>query len=629
MLLNISFHFDYFPLLVVAAIAWGTPIVLSVLKLTKVPSVIIEIILGFFIGKYLLGSIDHESFRILEFFALTGFIFLMFLSGLEIDADQILASFPRKKLTYVNFIKNPLLVGIVYFSLTIILAYTSTLLLSMLIHIPNIWYFSLIMVTTSVGIVLPVLKDRGEIKNRFGQMIVVAAAVADIFSIILFTFTAFIIKNGFQAELLYIVGLFTIFIVFYFLGSKLKNIPFFKKQGFQLSHASSQIRIRGTILLIMLFVVIAQFIGEEAVLLGSFLIGLVLSTLLHRDRSVMLLKLDGMGFGFFIPVFFIMVGVEFDPTALKEFDQSLIWFLVLLLIALIGVKFIPALLWRQLFGIRKAMAGGFLMSSRLSLIIAASAIGLEMGVITPGLNASFIIMAIITCFISPILYNWMSPVSLLAGEKTIIIGGSSTAVLLARRLNMHGKKSIIIENNKERAEELIGKGLVCMEGDGCSTGLYKEIKLNPSDFVVVETGSPEKNHEICKLLRNELMHDKIISRSGKSNYENKLKSLGVKTVDVIGVQATTIENLILRPTTYHSLIESFENFSVEEISITNKAVDGLQVKEIPFHKDAILMMVKRGNNFFIPHGETYFRTGDILQVFGTDTALLNTREKMG
>jgi Trk K+ transport system NAD-binding subunit len=108
-----------------------------------------------------------------------------------------------------------------------------------------------------------------------------------------------------------------------------------------------------------------------------------------------------------------------------------------------------------------------------------------------------------------------------------------------------------------------------------------------------------------------------------------LKALGVNTIDVIGVLATTIENLILRPTTYHTLIESFENFSVEEILITNRNIDGLQVKEIPFHKDAILMMVKREDSFYIPHGDTYFQTGDILHVFGTDTALQNTREKVG
>ncbi|HUX97312.1 MAG TPA: cation:proton antiporter [Bacteroidales bacterium] len=615
--------------MVIALIAWGTPILLSLFKLKKVPSVIVEIILGYFVGRFVLGSIDHESFRILEFFALTGFIFLMFLSGLEIDVDQILASLPRMRLTFVRFIRNPLLVSIVYFILSLILAVTGTLLLSNIINISHIWYFSLIMVTTSVGIVVPVLKERGEIKNRFGQMIIMAAAVADIFSIILFTFTAFIIKNGFQTELLYILGLFVVFLVFYIIGNKLKYIPLIKKMAFQLSHAASQILIRGTILLIMLFVVMAQFIGEEAVLLGAFLIGLVISSMMHHERSVMLLKLDGMGYGFFIPIFFIMVGFEFDPSALQEFDQSLIWILVLLMITLFAVKFIPALLWRQLFGAKKAMAGGFLMSSRLSLIIAASAIGLEMGVITPGINACFIIMAIISCFISPVLYNWLSPVDHLTGEKTFIIGGSSTGVLLARRLIMHGKKSIIIENDNKRAEEISEKGLYCIKGDGCNVNIYKELKLNLPDFVIVETGSPETNHEICRILREELLHDNIITRSSTSEIERKLKNLGIKIIDVTAVLATTFENLILRPTTYHALLESFENFMVEEILITKKEIDGSQVKEIPFHKDAILIMVKRGNAFFIPHGETYLRKGDILQVFGTNTALQNTQEKIG
>ena len=189
MLLNISFHFKYFPLLVVAAIAWATPISLSLLKIKKVPSVIVEIVLGYFIGKYLLRNVDHESFKILEFFALTGFIFLMFLSGLEIDVDQILASLPRRKLTYRRFIRNPLLVSLVYFSLSVLLAFGGTLLLSRIIHIPHNWYFSLILITTSVGIVVPVLKERGEIKEHFGQHLIIAAAIADILSIVLFTIT--------------------------------------------------------------------------------------------------------------------------------------------------------------------------------------------------------------------------------------------------------------------------------------------------------------------------------------------------------------------------------------------------------------------------------------------------------
>jgi Trk K+ transport system NAD-binding subunit len=378
----------------------------------------------------------------------------------------------------------------------------------------------------------------------------------------------------------------------------------------------------------MLFVVIAQLIGEEAVLLGAFLIGLVISSMLHRERSVMLLKLDGMGYGFFIPFFFIMVGVEFDPSALMEFSHSLIWFLMLLMISLFAVKIIPALLWRRLFGARKAMAGGFLMSSRLSLIIAASAIGLQMGVISPGINASFIIMAIVTCFLAPVIFNGLSPASMLSGEKTFIVGGSNVGVFLAERLGMYGKKSIIIENNTARAEEISAKGLHCVKGDGTDAGIYRELKLNPSDYVIVETGSPQKNHEVCRLLRNVLLHENIITRASTADIEQKLTNMGVKTIDVISVLATTIESLVLRPTTYRTLVESFENYRVEEILITCNDVDGLQVKEIPFHKDAILIMVKRGNSFFIPHGETYFRRGDTLLVFGTNTALQNTQEKM-
>ena len=625
MLLNISFNFDFYPLLIVAAIAWLTPILLSSFKLKKIPSVIVEIILGFIAAKFLFGNLDETSFLILDFLALFGFLFLMFLGGLEIDVDQIMASLPRRRLTISRFLKNPLLVGLTQFALAIFLSCLAAYALAQIIDIPNIWYFSLIMVTTSVAIVLPILKDRGETSSRFGQMVIIAAAVADILSIILFTFTAFIIKNGFHYKLLYIIALFVLFFIFYKLINKLKDIPIFKKLSYQLSQAASQIRIRGSVLIIFIFVVISQYIGKEVVLLGAFLSGLLLSSMLHRERSLMLIKLDGMGFGFFIPFFFIMVGANFDPSALAEFDESLIGFLILLLVSLFAIKVIPALLWRRLFGTKKAISGGFLISSRLSLIIAASAIGLELGVITTGINSSVIIMAVITCFVSPIIYNWMSPSNIQEGNKTIIIGGSSTAVLLARRLHLHGKKVIIIEQEKKRFRDIEDKGVMVIHGNALDTNLFDRINLKHDNYVVIETGDDDQNLRISKMLRNEYQHENIISRITKFSQDHKFKQMGIETIDVTQILATAIENLIIRPTTYHALVESFENFSVEEILVTNKSIDGLQIKEIPFHRNAILMMVKRENSFFIPHGDTYLKIGDILLVFGTHTAFDETR----
>jgi len=625
MLLNISFHYDFFPLLIVATIAWLTPILLSVFKMKKIPSVIIEIMLGFVAGNYLFGGLTGESILILDFFALFGFLFLMFLGGLEIDVDQIMASLPRRKLTVSRFLKNPLLVGLAQFGIAIILSYLATMALDQLIDIPNLWYFSLIMVTTSVAIVLPVLKDRGETGSRFGQMVIIAAAVADILSIILFTFTAFVIKNGFHYKLLYIFALFILFFIFYKLINKLKHIPAFKRLSYQLSTAASQIRIRGSILIILVFVVISQYIGKEVVLLGAFLSGLVLSSMLHRERSLMLIKLDGMGFGFFIPFFFIMVGANFDPSALAEFDESLIGFLLLLLVSLFAIKVIPSLLWKRLFGTKKALSGGFLISSRLSLIIAASAIGLELEVITSGMNSSIIIMAVITCFASPVMYNWMSPSQITEGNKTIIVGGSSTAVLLARRLHLHGKKVVIIEQDKSRFQSIEDKGIQVIHKEGCEPETFEELNLKHDNYVVIETGNDEQNLKISKMLRNEFQHENVISRISKFSLDYKYKQLGIDTIDETQILATAIENLIIRPTTYHALVETFENFSVEEIFVKNKAIDGQQVKEIAFNKNAILMMVKRENSFLIPHGDTYLRTGDMLLVFGTQTAFDETR----
>ena len=624
-LLNISFHFDYLPLLVVVAIAWFVPIMMSLLQARRVPTVIVEIIAGFMVGYYLMAYASEDSLMILDFLALTGFLFLMFLSGLEIDVDQILLSFPRRRLTVSRYLKNPLLVGLTYFFITLVLALAGAYVLSLLVDLPNVWYFALIMITTSVGIIFPVLKSRGETSGHFGQMMIIAAAIADIFSIILFTFTAYIIRKGFQFEILLVIGLFFLFYLFYILGRRLNNV-LFSRISFQLSHAASQISIRGTLLLILIFVVLSQFLGVEVMLLGAFLSGLLLSLFLHKDRSLLMLKLDGMGFGFFIPIFFIMVGAKFEPAAFVEFDQSLLLFLVLLLLILYAVKVLPSMIWARLFGTQRAIAAGFLMASRLSLIIAAAAIGQDLGIITPGMNASFISLAVITCFISPVIYSNLNPMDQLPGSKTVIVGGSSIGVLLARRLKMHGKAAIIIEKDEERYHDIKSKGLEAVLGSGLDPDLYDKINLNPGNYVVVETGSDNMNISICEILRRELGHERIISKSGNSKVGEALRELDVELLDARRVLATTIESLIIMPTTYHALVDTFEDYRVEEIEINKKSIDGSQIKDIPFHRDGTVILIRRGSDVYVPHGDTYVRMGDLMTVFGTGTALDEIRK---
>lgn len=624
-ILNIPFDFNYIPILLIMLAAWLIPILLSIFRLEKIPGVIVEIIAGFFIGRYIPDLFNSESILALDFLALSGFIFLMFLGGLEIDVDQLFASIPKKKITSARFIKNPLLVGFSFFIISLVLSYIGTLALSTIIEINNYWYFSLIMVTTSVGIIIPVLKNRSEISSRFGQMLIVAAAVADILSIILFSFTAFIIKSGFKPELFLIFGLFFILFIFSRIGLRLSQKPKFKSITYNLEHAASQIQVRGTLLIILIFVVLAQFIGEETILLGAFLSGILLSVFLHKGRSIHLVKLDGIGYGFFIPVFFIMVGFHFDTSSLQELNNSAFLFIGLLTITLFLVKIIPSLLWSRLFGIKRAISGGFLMSSRLSLIIAASKIGLDLEIISPAINSGFILMAVITCLFSPLIYNLLNPADSLSGDKIVIVGGSSSGVLLARRLKIHAKSSIIIENNKNRYLEMLTKGLKTYFGSAHDIQTYKDIKLHPNNYVVVVTGNEDSDLKVCQLLRKEFQHERIITKADNRHFENKLKLLNIEFIDARRVIAATIENLITRPATYHTLIETFDNFSVEELQIRNSKINGQAIKEIPFHKDGSLLLIRRGDNIFIPHGNTYLKTNDLVTVLGTNTAMEDFR----
>lgn len=618
-----EFNADFLPLFIVLVLAYLSPLITSQVRGVNIPSVVMEIIIGIVIGPHVLNLLPHAEY--MEFLGLMGFIFLMFLSGLEIDVSRVINSLPRRKLTLTRYLTNPLLVGITIYVGTLMLAVLGAMFLSFFVTINHIWYFALIISTTSVGIIMPVLKHRSETKQHFGQMLILAAAVADILSILLFTFTTTLIRKGPRFEVLLILSLFLAFIVLYWIGKYIRNFRIFKKLQYRLSHSASQIKVRGALAMILLFLIVSQLIDAE-VILGGFLAGILLSYFINKDRSSLLLKLDGMGYGFFIPIFFIMVGSKIDLSVFAD-SNKLIFFLAALFIILYVIKIIPSLIWYRLFGWKKAISGGLLLSSRLSLIIAASQIGLNLGVITPAMNTSFVILALVTCFVSPVLYNNLNRRRELHEDKTIIIGGGGAGVFLARNLWMHDKNSVIIEQNYEKVESLSKKGFNIIHGNGANASIYKLINLEPHNYIVILTNSEERNLKIANILKERLKHHNIITFASKKERLQKLKNLGIDYLDGSQVIAIAIENLIFRPTTYHAMFESFESYRVETMAITNKEVANSQVKEIPFHQEGFLMLIRRDGELIVPHGDDYLKLDDEAVVFGNNSALLDFEQK--
>jgi Kef-type K+ transport system membrane component KefB len=216
-----------------------------------------------------------------------------------------------------------------------------------------------------------------------------------------------VISRGLTAEILLV---FLLFVVFFFaarFGSFLSRIESLQRVIEELSHATAQIKVRAALSALLIFVALAEALGIE-IIVGAFLAGAIVALLRTPEDRELASQLEAIGFGFFIPIFFIMVGVDFDLPALLSSTEALLS-VPLILMAAIAVKMIPALVFRLNHTWREALAAGILMCPRLSLIIAAAAIGEKLGVIDESVNAAIVLVAIATVTASPLAFLRVFP----------------------------------------------------------------------------------------------------------------------------------------------------------------------------------------------------------------------------
>ncbi len=320
-------------LLLLTALAAVVPILVrQVQRFLPVPIVVGEIIAGIAVGQSGLNLV-HES-AVLSFLAEFGFIFLMFLSGLEVNPDvfsEAKAGSARRPLW-----QRPLWLAGLNFGMTLLLGLIAGLALWRWGMTRNPILMGLILSTTSIGIVVPVLKERELIDKTYGQLILLSALFSDFLTLLLLGLVIAAVRNGVSADMLFFLVLLAVFVGSAKLGRWAHSHKLTHRVLEELSHATSQIRIRGAFALIVLWVVLAGSLGVE-VILGAFLAGVLIGQNRQTSRQIFEEKLDAMGYGFFIPIFFIMVGARFDLTALLTSPGAL-WLVPLLIVAAYLVK---------------------------------------------------------------------------------------------------------------------------------------------------------------------------------------------------------------------------------------------------------------------------------------------------
>lgn len=271
---------------------------------------------------------------------------------------------------------------------------------------------AIILSATSLGVLIPVLKDAGEISSTFGQLVVAAGTVADFGAVILLSIF-FSGEGGVGSTLLLIGSLVVLAGVVFFAVKSAEHSTAIRSDLVRLQDTTAQIRIRGALVLLVGFAAIADQLGLETIL-GAFIAGAVLS-LLDQDKAMthpdFRGKLEAVGFGFFIPVFFVTSGVNYDLDALLS-SPSNVLMVPIFLAALVIARGAPALMYRKVLDRRRVITAGLMQATSLPFIVAATAIGMDLELLGAAEGAALIGAGLISVIVFP-----LTGLSLLRGAE--------------------------------------------------------------------------------------------------------------------------------------------------------------------------------------------------------------------
>ncbi len=614
----------FFSLLLITLLAVIVPVLLSRLHVVRLPIVVGEILAGVIIGQSGFNLVHRTP--TLDFLAEFGFTFLMFLSGLEVSFGMLQHSLRdgKKRLRAVG----PVPLAILNFAFTLLLATGIGFALKSFGMTRNGVLMGLILSTTSLGIVVPILKERGLNATPYGQLVLVSALLADFATLLLLSLTIGIISHGFGFEILFFLVLLAAFLAAARLGQWAKRIPGLLRMIDELSHATAQLPVRGAFALMVILVALAQALGVELIL-GAFLAGAITSLLGGDDKTPLREKLDAIGYGFFVPIFFISVGAKFDLGALLASRGALL-LVPILIVAAYLVKFLPALVFLPANGWRKTFAAGALLSSRLSLIIAASAIALNLELVSPATNSAIILLAIVTCTISPILFNKILPAQGRAVRRggVLILGTDQLAMLLAQRLRQAGEAVILLGRDQEQLRHLSTIGLRSVLGDPSDPDVLRRADIAEARGLIAVTGSPELNLAVCKIAREEFNVPAIIARAEDPAAIAELTRLEVKVVQPAMAVALALEGALHFPSAFGMMMDQTDNVSMVDVPLSNDQLAGRPLRRIKLEGDALVVGVHRGGEVLVPHGDTVLRRRDTLVLVGSPEALRAARQQL-
>lgn len=605
---------DISPLLLVSVLAVIVPFVAWRLTGGLMPAVVGEVLVGIVFGEPLLGVITHEN-EWLNFLALFGFAYLMFLSGLEINLSMLGQSPGRRWYIPQVALRHPLISGVVMLVLTLAATYIALEIINGfgLIESHQIPMLLFILLATAVGVVVPVLKDRPHL-GRISQSLLVGGFLLEFVAIIGVGIVSALEREGIGWRMILLLAIpAALGLLVWMTRFGSGRFPIIPRTMHELAQTSAQLKIRAALALLVVFVALSQVVGTELVL-GAFMAGLAVTVVSPKHGSSLRGKLDALGYGFFVPIFFIHAGATLDLGAVFDSVDSLILVPALLIVAFLS-KMIPSVIALvPAWGVRPGLAGGSLLGANLSLVLAAGAIAADLGLIDSDLHGALLLMALLTTVFAPLLF------SALAGRAPprhdghiLIVGGGSLAETLADRLMAAGRPVVVLDPDPESTARWHARGVESVVGDPLDPlNLISVRLLHTEAAVIVDFEHADQVIDYAQSMRRVNPSLRVVT--WVSEADPQLDHLEIEAYSMPDVTALALEEATLRPA-LHAARNAPESGLVE-VSLRNSAMDGLTLSEIDFEGDVRVLVVMRDGDITVATGDTSIFMHDRLTLAG-------------
>jgi Kef-type K+ transport system membrane component KefB len=378
---------SYTSLLAVTAIALAAPIAVSLVPVVRVPAVVLEIVLGILVGPSVLGWVHLDAS--VSVLGVIGLSFLLFLAGLELDLSSLRGRVGRILGAY---------------AVSGVLALAGGQLVSFIDADNKALFVGIVLASTSLGLVVPVLRDAGLTFTPFGQLVLAASSVGEFGAILALALFYSGSGSGLGTQLFLLVG-FALLVVVVAVGlGRVERSPRFARALLRQGETSAQLGVRVAMLVLAVFVALSSELGFEAVL-GAFVAGALLRVTdpdEHLTDERLRSKLDAIGYGFLIPAFFVTSGLQFDAHALVS-EPAAIAMVPALVVLFAVARGVPAVLYRGLGDARHVATAGLLQATSLSVPVVAARIGTQLHTIDADTSAAIVAAGLLTVVVFPAL----------------------------------------------------------------------------------------------------------------------------------------------------------------------------------------------------------------------------------